>query len=448
LILKVKTYIETNDLLVREKPVIVGFSGGSDSISLLYTLNYLGFNCISAHCNFHLREQESDRDEIFCESFARKLKVEFLKSDFDIVAYSKKQHLSIEMAARELRYEWFEAIRKEYDAQAIAIAHHKDDCIETVLLNLIRGTGIRGLCGIKPKNGFIVRPLICVSRSEIDNFIKEQGLQFVKDSSNDSIEFKRNFVRHRLIPLMKELNPSVNEALIRMSKHIADVETIYLNAIESIKNKLVTQINDSEIHINIKKLQHQPAAKTILYEIVQPYGFNREVSENIYASLNGIAGKQFFTSNSKYKLLKDRENLIIYDSKKANIEEYELTENRKDWENLPIKLSVEKISIDATYKIEKKQTTGTFDYDKLRFPLVLRKWKQGDWFVPFGMSGNKKLSDYFTDNKININDKEKIWVLCSEDDIIWVVGRRTDNRFRIDKATKSVFIINFFENKK
>jgi tRNA(Ile)-lysidine synthase len=439
-------------LLAREKPVIVGFSGGRDSVSLLYILNYLGFNCISAHCNFHLRGQESDRDETFCENFAKNLKIKFLKSDFDTVVHAKKQHLSIEMAARELRYAWFETIRKDFDAQAIAIAHHRDDHIETVLLHLIRGTGIRGLCGIRPRNGFIVRPLISVCRSEIDSFIKEQSLQFVKDTSNDSIEFKRNFIRHRLIPIMKELNPSVNKAIARTSEHITDVETIYLNAIETAKNELVTQTCDSEIYINIEKLQHQRAAKTILYEILRPYGFNRETAENIHIALNGISGKQFFASNSKYKLLKDRENLIIYNLEKTNIEEYKLTENKEDWENLPIRLSAEKISIDTTYKAEKNQMTGTFDYDKLHFPLVLRKWKQGDRFVPFGMRGKKKLSDYFIDNKISINDKEKIRVLCSGDDIIWVVGRRTDNRFLIDKTTKNVFIIKFFdfflENKK
>jgi tRNA(Ile)-lysidine synthase len=242
---------------------------------------------------------------------------------------------------------------------------------------------------------------------------------------------------------MKELNPSVNEAIERTSKHISDVETIYLSAIEDIKSELVTQISDSEIHIDIEKLQHQPAAKTILYEIVQLYGFNRNVSEEIYNALNGISGKQFFASNSKYKLLKDREKLVIYKLEKTNVEAYKLTENKKDWENLPIMLSVEKISIDATYKVEKSPTTGTFDYDRLHFPLVLRKWKHGDRFVPFGMRGSKKISDYFTDNKISMNDKEKIWILCSGDDIIWVVGRRTDNRFRIDKATKNAFIINF-----
>jgi tRNA(Ile)-lysidine synthase len=243
---------------------------------------------------------------------------------------------------------------------------------------------------------------------------------------------------------MKELNPSVNEAIARMSEHITDVGTIYHNAIETIKNELITQISDYEVYINIEKLQHQPASKTVLYEIVQPYGFNREVSEDIHGALNGISGKQFFASNSRYKLLKDREKLIIYDSEKANVEEYKLTENnRKNQENLPIRLSVEKISIDATYKIEKNKMTASFDYDKLQFPLVLRKWKQGDCFIPFGMRGSKKLSDYFTDNKISINNKKKIWVLCSGEDIIWVVGHRTDNRFKIDKATKNAFVINF-----
>jgi tRNA(Ile)-lysidine synthase len=443
LIINVKRNIETNSLLTLGKPVIVGFSGGSDSVSLLYILNFLGFSCIAAHCNFHLRKQESDRDETFCENFAKNLKVKFLKSDFDTETYAKKWHISVEMAARELRYEWFETIRKEYDAQAIAIAHHKDDLIETVLLNLIRGTGMRGLCGIRPENGYIVRPLLCVSRPEIDRFVKEQGLSFVKDSSNESIEFKRNFVRHRLIPMMKELNPSVNEAIARMSEHIADVETIYLNAIEAIKGELITQVHDSEIHINIEKLQRQPAAKTVLYEIIQPYGFNREAAENIHTALNGISGKRFLASRSKYKLLKNRGELIIYDSRKTDVEEYKLTDNRKDWENLPVRLRFEKISIDAAYEVEKNKMTGSFDYDKLHFPLVLRKWKQGDRFIPFGMRGSRKLSDYFTDNKISINDKEKIWVLCSGSDIIWIIGHRTDNRFRIGKATKNAFIVNF-----
>jgi tRNA(Ile)-lysidine synthase len=443
LILKVKTYIEANGLLTHEKPVITGFSGGSDSVALLYILNYLGYNCIAAHCNFHLRGQESDRDEIFCENFSKGLNIKFLKSSFDTVTCAENWHISIEMAARELRYKWFEALREEHDAQTIAIAHHRDDHIETVLLNLIRGTGIRGLCGIRPKNGFIVRPFLCITRMEINDFIKEQGLSFVKDTSNDSIEIKRNFVRHRLIPIMKELNPSISEAITRTSEHISDVETIYINAIETIKSKLITQKVDSEIHIDIKKLQRQPAAKTILYEILRPYGFNRKVAKEIYSALNKISGKQFLASDSNYKLLKDREKLIIYDSERTD-GEYKLSENEKDWENLPVKLSVKKIDIDATYKVDKSQTTGVFDYDKLHFPLTLRKWRHGDRFVPFGMRGSKKLSNYFTDNKISIHNKEKIWVICSGEDIIWVIGHRIDNRFRINKTTKNAFIINFF----
>jgi tRNA(Ile)-lysidine synthase len=443
LISKVKTYIETNGLLTHEKPVITGFSGGSDSVVLLYILNYLGYNCIAAHCNFHLRGKESDRDESFCEKFTEELNVKFLKSSFDTVSCAKKRHISIEMAARDLRYEWFELLRKEQDAQSIAIAHHRDDHVETVLLNLIRGTGIRGLCGIRPKNGFIVRPLLCITRPEINDFIKEKGLPFVEDSSNNSIEIRRNFVRHRLIPMMKELNPSVGEAIVRTSEHISDVETVYANAVEAIKKELITQSTASEIHINIEKLQRQPAAKTILYETVRPYGFSREVAKEIYSALDSISGKQFFASDSTYKLLKDREELIIYDDERTD-GEYKLTENEKDWENLPIKLSMEKTVIDAAYKVDKSPMTGAFDYDKLHFPLTLRKWRHGDRFVPFGMRGSKKLSNYFTDNKINIHDKEKIWVICSGNDIIWVIGHRTDNRFRINKTTKNAFVINFF----
>jgi tRNA(Ile)-lysidine synthase len=253
LIIKVRKYIETHNLLSPKKSIIVGFSGGSDSMSLLHILHRLDYLCIAAHCNFHLREEESNRDEAFCEKTAKDLNIKFLKKDFDTLAYAQSKQISIEMAARELRYEWFEYVRQEFDAQAIAVAHHRDDSIETLLLNLIRGTGIRGLSGIKPRNVHIVRPLLGVSHSEIMDYINEQQLPFVSDSTNESLNYKRNFVRHKLLPLMQELNPAVNEALIRMSSHISETETIYLATIERMKAELIEVINNSDIQINIKK---------------------------------------------------------------------------------------------------------------------------------------------------------------------------------------------------
>jgi tRNA(Ile)-lysidine synthase len=313
-ILKVKTYIETHKLLSHNEPVIVGLSGGSDSVSLLYLLHKIGYTCIAAHCNFHLRGEESERDETFCRVFSENLKVKFVKTDFNTTDYASKNHISVEMAARELRYEWFEKIRKEYNAQAIAIAHHKDDSVETFLLNLVRGTGIRGLSGIKRKNGYIVRPLLCVNSNEISKFIDNEHLDYVEDSTNSSDQYKRNFIRNRVIPLLEELNPSVKEALNRTSEHIAEAGIIYSYFMESAKKELIEIDNESELRIDINKLMNQPASKTFLYELLQPYGFTRIVTDEIYQSFNNQSGKIFFTPDSTCKLLKDRDKLIIYKS--------------------------------------------------------------------------------------------------------------------------------------
>ena len=461
----IKSYIGTKGLLTADKPVIVGFSGGSDSVSLLFILNRLGYKCIAAHCNFHLREGESDRDEIFCRQFAGQLGCPFEIIDFDTRAYAAGHHLSIEMAARELRYSWFETLRQKYDAQAIAVAHHRDDSNETMLMNMIRGTGIRGLCGIRPQNGWIVRPLLCVGKEEINRFIAAKSLSFVDDSTNQSDEFTRNIIRMRLIPLMKEINPSIESALERTAAHLSDVETIYLHTIENAKKKLLensgtahpTDIETTHQHtaknsgaahdfirISIDGLSGLPAPKTILYELIRPFGFTRQQASSIFHSLPGESGKQFDAPESDYHLLKDRACLFIYKKPENNSETYLIDENDKDLSDLPIPLSISKVQIDSSFVIDKSPLTATFDYEKIHFPLILRKWRTGDRFIPFGMKTHKKLSDYFTDHKFSIYRKNKTWLLCSENDIIWIVGERIDNRFRIDNHTKFALIIKFF----
>jgi tRNA(Ile)-lysidine synthase len=447
LIRKIQTFIETNRLLTSEKPVIAGFSGGGDSVSLLYILNRLGYRCIAAHCNFHLRKAESDRDEAFCQKFAEGYHITFEKNDFDTHSHAKQKHVSTEMAARELRYQWFDALRKKHDAQAIVVAHHRDDSIETMLLNMIRGTGIRGLSGIRPKNGYIVRPLLCVSREEIKQFLKEQKLPSVTDSSNLSDKYTRNFIRLRLLPLMEEINPSVRNALSRTAENLADIENIYLQTIEK-SNVLIINDTDKEyVYIPIKNLMQQPAPKTILYELLKTYGFSRSVSGGIFRTLTNDAhapGKIFeATEESAYKLLIDRDRLILFKPDTTIGEEYKLNENLANWHNLPLTLSADKVPVDNSFEIDKSPLTGIFDYDKLYFPLTLRRWKSGDWFVPFGMKGRQKLSDYFSDHKFNLLEKEKTWVLCSKNDIFWIIGHRIDNRFRINDKTKTAFIINF-----
>lgn len=439
----VRTYIEKQQLLSGDGPVLVGLSGGADSVALLALLVQLDYPCVALHCNFHLRGDESVRDEQFAREMARILDVPFYKIDFDTTAYGAEHHLSIEMAARELRYNWFEEMRLRLGAQAIAVAHHRDDSVETVLMNLVRGTGIRGLGGIRPKNGYVVRPLLAVSRSEILDWLAEQQLSYVTDSTNLSDAYTRNFIRLRVLPLLEELNPSVKAAIARTADHLAETEAIYLHVVEKARRELVKE----DLRIPIARLMEYPSPATILYELLKPYGFIRQVADDVFRSLTGESGKMFYSTD--YRLLKDREYLLLSPVKKEEEQEYTFTADdivEEVWRG-PVELSFFKSVITTDFCFRKDKHIAYFDYDKLSFPLTLRKWKEGDWFIPFGMKGRKKLSDYFSDHKFSRMDKEQTWLLCSGENILWIVGERSDNRFCIDKTTKSVLVVNFFSTK-
>jgi len=440
----IKTYIEKNRLLPSDKPVIVGFSGGCDSVLLLYLLNHFDYQCIAAHCNFHIRDEESDRDELFCRKFAEDHHLIFEKADFDTQSYATDHAISVEMAARELRYAWFETIRAQYDAQAIAIAHHRDDSNETLLLNLIRGTGIRGLSGIRPQNGWVVRPLLCIGKDEIIRYLSDLQLPYVTDSSNLSDEYTRNAIRLRLMPVMQELNPSIDEALARTTNHLFDVETIYLQTIEQAKKILLKKDRDDVFSISIPDLLRFAAPTTILYELLQPFGFTRVQSENVFKSLSGLSGKIFDAHGSCYQLLKDRTSLFIYQNTEKKEELFQINENVTEFDNHQIYLSFRKVGTNPPFVIDKSPSTASFDYEKISFPLQLRRWQAGDWFIPFGMKSPKKVSDYFSDHQFSLLRKTKTWLLCSGNDVIWIVGERTDNRFRVQKNTKNALVINFF----
>lgn len=424
--------------MVEERPVLVGLSGGADSVALLGLLVRLGYPCIAAHCNFHLRGEESLRDERFAEDFAvHVLGVPFYKTDFDTTGYAAERHLSIEMAARELRYEWFERMRLELGAQAIAVAHHRDDSVETLLMNLVRGSGIRGLTGIRPKNGFVVRPLLAVSRQELLQWLAEQSYTYVTDSTNLSDVYTRNFIRLKVLPLLEEINPSVKSSIARTAEHLSAAEAIYLETIRKARQEIVT----SDHRLSIPALMRYPAPETILYELLKPYGFTRLVADEVFLSLSKESGKLFYAPD--YRLVKDREYLLVVPrDQEGKPTTYTLEAEEGVWHE-PIELSCRKIVLSSGFRLEKDKRTAYLDYDKLRFPLVLRTWQEGDWFVPFGMKGRKKLSDYFSDHKFSRIQKEQTWLLCSGNDIVWIVGERSDNRFRIDERTKSVLIVNF-----
>ena len=434
---QIQQYIIQHQLLSGEKPVVVGISGGADSVALLHILVSLGYKCIAAHCNFNLRGDESFRDEQFTIDFTKRLQVPLCKISFETNKYAQENRLSVEMAARELRYRWFEELLNTYDADAVAVAHHRDDSVETLLINLTRGSGITGLTGIKPKNGNVVRPLLCVSREDIYAYIENNGLEYVTDSSNSSDIYTRNFIRLKVIPLLEEINPSVKASLARTANHLYDASLIYNHSIEEAR-RVIIQNN----RLSISALLSFPAPATILYEMLKPYGFSRTVCESIFTVIDKDSGKIFYSST--HRLLKDRSDLLI-DVLSGEDNRAYLINLEDDNVDLPVELKPEIVVIKEDYQIEKDRKFAYFDFDKLSFPLVLRHWQEGDWFVPFGMKGKKKISDYFSDKKFSLFDKEKTWLLCSGQDVIWIVGERTDNRYRIEKTTKRVLKLKFID---
>lgn len=426
---KVEEYIGEKKLLTDNQSVIIGLSGGADSMALLHILVSLGYKCIAAHCNFHLRAEESDRDELFVESYCRDNNIEYISTSFDTYSYMREKSISLEMAARELRYNWFEELSLKFGVGQIAIAHHRDDSAETVLINITRGCGIRGLTGIMPKNGKIVRPLLCISRKEVLEYLNANRISFVEDSTNKEDDYTRNKIRLNIFPLLEEINPSVKQSIQHMTEYLSGVESIYLSYIAKIK----TEIFDGKV-IDLEKLLQQSEAKTILYEILYPYGFNSDIIHQAFESINGISGKIFLAE--KYRLIKDRKVFILEEKSKVTDDEIFKIEENDNYIEKPLKLNISSLTKGENFSIEKDKNSLYIDKELVNFPLYLRHWQQGDKFIPIGMKGRKKISDYFSDNKFSISQKESTWLLCSADNkIIWVVGERPDDRFKITNKT-------------
>ena len=422
---KIAQYIDNERLFPINARIIVALSGGADSVALLRILHTLGYDCEAAHCNFHLRGTESDRDEMFVRKLCKTMKTPLYTIDFATEQYAIEKKISIEMAARELRYQWFAEIKEKTKADVIAVAHHQDDSVETVLLNLIRGTGINGLLGIRPKNGDIVRPLLCISRKEITDYLQNAGQEYMTDSTNLQDEYTRNKIRLNLLPLMQEINPLVKEHIIDTSNYLNDVNRIYNKGIEEGKQRVIEKGN-----IRIVPLLKEPSPEALLFEILYPLGFNAAQTKNILTMLEGQTGKQFISKDG-WRVVKNRELLLI--------------DKKEKQENPPFCLIKEEKEYTKDFIIPREKHIACFDTDKLIGEINLRKWQTGDIFIPFGMKGKKKVSDYLTDRKFSIIQKENQWVLCCGDKIIWIVGERTDNRFRIDEKTKKVTVFKMSE---
>ena len=421
----VQRFIEEKDLFNLQDKVLVALSGGADSVALLRILLSLGYTCECAHCNFHLRGLESDRDESFVRQLCEEHSIPLHVTHFDTSAYAKEHHLSIEMAARELRYEWFEHIRKEIEASVIAVAHHRDDSVETFLLNLMRGAGINGLKGIPVKNGYIVRPLLSVSRDVILDYLQAINQGYVTDSTNLEDEYMRNKIRLNILPLMKEVNPSVMETIQETTFRLSEVANIYQkDRMEAITHK-VTFLSPELFRISLVDILEDVAPISLLHEVLSPKGFNASQIRDIYRSLSSSqSGKRFFTT--EWEVLRDREYLWI---------------QKKDSSPLIPELIIEEIERTPSFVIPRDKHIACLDADKLNHPLTIRKWERGDKFIPLGMNGKKKVSDYLTDKKYSLFQKENQYVVCSGEDIVWLVNERTDHRYRITDSTQRILLI-------
>lgn len=424
---EVEHYIKQEGLLDVNDKVLVALSGGADSVALLRLLLSLGYTCEAAHCNFHLRGKESDRDEAFVEELCRQHQITLHRIRFDTTGFAVEHGISIEMAARELRYNWFNELAATKNMNKIAVAHHRDDSIETLLLNLIRGAGLNGLLGIKPINSMVVRPLLCIGRKEIIDYLNEIGQPYVTDSTNLQDEYTRNKIRLNLIPLMEEINPSLKEGLTTTMRHLNDAALICKQHLEEAKKRIW-----SEKGILIGALLQEPAPETVLFDLVHPLGFNSAQIEDILRSLHGQAGKQFLSK--EWRIIRDREYLLV-----------ESIDQMKPSDVPPFELTRKEVDYSTDFIIPRQSTVACFDADKLTGELSIRRYCPGDWFIPFGMKGKKRVSDYLTDRKFSIRDKENQWVLCCGDAIIWLIGERTDNRFRIDETTQRVVIYEIKE---
>jgi len=427
---KVQHFIDEKLLFTTEDKLILGISGGADSVCLMHILLALNYSFELAHCNFNLRAEESDADEVFVKELAKKYQLEIHIKQFDTLEYASKNKISTQMAARDLRYAWFDDLLNKTNSKYIAIAHHENDDVETFFINLVRGSGLTGLLGIKEKNNAVVRPLLSVSRLDIEQYLNEKGLLFREDSSNASLKYLRNKIRHELMPLLTEMNPSIQDTIKGEIKILEGVSQIYTTKTEEIRKELMQEKNGI-VKFKISDLLALNSLQNYLYELLNPYGF--VTIDAIAKTLQGQSGKQFFSAT--HQLVVDREYILISPVKIEN-EVFVIAEKTVD---LLIPLSL-KFKITADKNIVLDSAIAKLDFEKLKFPLTLRKWQEGDKFMPLGMKKFKKLSDFFIDIKFSILDKQEQWLLCSGDDIVWVVGCRIDERYKLETDTKKVYI--------
>ena len=421
---KVKDYIKKHKLLSLSDLYIVALSGGADSVALLLLLDEMGYKFHALHCNFHLRGEESDRDERFCEDLCLKKNIPFHRIHFDTLMYAETHKMSVEMAARELRYRYFEQLRKDIGAEGICVAHHQDDTVETVLLNLVRGTGLRGLTGIQPRNGAILRPLLCVTRTEIEAYLATKQQDYVTDSTNLETDFVRNKIRLQVIPLLRQLNPAVSENIVRTAEHLTEAQKVLDAVVDTYKGSN---------QLDLCALQQVGSAEYIVFEWLKQYGFNgSQVQQVISAETGSIC-----SSPTGYEVLKDRGRLLVEPTIMA------FTPIRIPEEGTYVLPDDRRLNVRRSNPfVSKDSHEATLDARQVRFPLTVRRVEEGDWMIPYGMTGRKLLSDLMTDLKMSLFDRRRqLVVVDAQGAVVWAIGLRTDHRCRVTDATQEVIAI-------
>jgi tRNA(Ile)-lysidine synthase len=463
LLQRFQQYIFDHHLFSKNDTLLLAVSGGVDSVVLCELCKQAGYQFIIAHCNFQLRAAESQRDAAFVEQLAQTYNVPFLKKEFDTAEYAERHKLSIQEAARELRYEWFAALlkpeagskmyetletgthnqqpatgnRQPVTGNWLLTAHHLDDNVETMLMHFFRGTGIHGLRGMLPKQGPIVRPLLFARKQELKQFATDHNLSWVEDSSNALDKYSRNYFRHQLIPLVQQIYPEAENNLAANLRRFAEMEVLYEQALETHKKRLL-EFKGNEVHIPVLKLQKSEPLHSIVYEIIKDYGFSPAQVEEVIKLLASESGR--YVRSATHRIIKNRRWLIIApaESEQPQTVVIDAEENRIVFENGVLVLEQLK---SKNVQPGNDATIACIDQSAVQFPLLLRKWKKGDYFYPLGLKKKKKLARFFIDQKLSMTDKEKVWVLESNKKILWVVGLRIDDRFKITGATKKVLQI-------